>query len=218
MNQDTPLIPASKIHSNQSVNSSKGRWQMFLLLLVCAAPVIASYITFYFIKPSGGKTNYGELVFPVEPAPEVFLMPIVQGKWTLLMARPAQNCEIDEANCLAQLFLMRQVRAAMGKEKSRLQVVWLVSDQAVVSENILKAYDPEIAGVKIIQMPTSGVEREQIDTWLNGHQNPKALQLLDPNGARMMQYPVSKEGPVFNKMRKDIEKLLKWNPTGKTGS
>jgi hypothetical protein len=63
----------------------------------------------------------------------------------------------------------------------------------------------------------AGTEREQLDTWLNSHKNPKALQLLDPSGARMMQYPVSKDGPVFNKMRKDIEKLLKWNSTGKTG-
>jgi len=217
MNQDTPLIPASKLNSNSSVSSKKGRWQMFLLLLVCAAPVIASYITFYFIKPSGGKTNYGELVFPVEPVPTEFLLPKVQGKWTLLMARPAQNCETDEANCLKQLFLMRQVRAAMGKEKSRLQVIWLVSDEAKVSENILKAYDTEVAGVKIIYMPKSGSDREQLENWLNSHQNPRALQLLDPNGARMMQYPVTEDGPVFNKMRKDIEKLLKWNPTGKTG-
>ncbi len=147
MNEDTPLIPASKLNSMPKTNARKGRWQMFLLLMVCAAPVIASYVTFYFIKPTGGQTNYGELVFPVEPVPEEFLLPKVKGKWTLLMARPAQNCETDEENCLKQLFLMRQVRAAMGKEKSRLQVVWLVSDQAVISEKILKAYDPEIANL-----------------------------------------------------------------------
>jgi hypothetical protein len=218
MNEDTPLIPASKINSMPKSNARKGRWQMFLLLMVCAAPVIASYVTFYLIKPTGGKTNYGELVYPVEPVPAEFLLPKVKGKWTLMMARPAQNCETDEENCLKQLFLMRQVRAAMGKEKSRLQVVWLVTDQAPISENILKAYDPEIAGVNIIQLPQDGSDRKQIDAWLNLKQNPNALQLLDPSGARMMQYPVSKDGPVFNKMRKDIEKLLKWNSTGKSGS
>jgi hypothetical protein len=217
MNEDTPLIPASKVNAFSKSSTRKGRWQMFLLLMVCAAPVIASYVTFYLIKPTGGQTNYGELVFPVEPVPEEFLLPKVKGKWTLLMARPAQNCETDEEICLKQLFLMRQVRAAMGKEKSRLQIVWLVSDQAVISEKILNAYDPEIAGVNIIRMPQAGTEREQLDTWLNSHKNPNALQLLDPSGARMMQYPVSKDGPVFNKMRKDIEKLLKWNSTGKTG-
>lgn len=218
MNEDTPLIPASKTNSIPKSNVRKGRWQMFLLLMVCAAPVIASYVTFYLIKPTGGQTNYGELVFPVEPVPAEFLLPKVQGKWTLMMARPAQNCETDEENCLKQLFLLRQVRAAMGKEKSRLQVVWLVSDQGIISDKILKAYDPEIAGVNIIQMPQAGTDREQLDTWLNLQNNPNALQLLDPSGARMMQYPVSKDGPVFNKMRKDIEKLLKWNSTGKIGS
>ena len=104
MNEDTPLIPASKTNSIPKSNVRKGRWQMFLLLMVCAAPVIASYVTFYLIKPTGGQTNYGELVFPVEPVPAAFLLPKVQGKWTLLMARPAQNCETDEENCLKQLF------------------------------------------------------------------------------------------------------------------
>jgi hypothetical protein len=30
-----------------------GRWKMLLLLLVCAAPVIASYFTYYVIRPRG---------------------------------------------------------------------------------------------------------------------------------------------------------------------
>ena len=218
MIEDNPLIPASNTTEGTKTNNAKGRWQMILLLLICASPVIASYVTFYLIKPTGGQTNYGQLIYPVEPVPEEFLMPKVKGKWTLLMARPAKNCEVEEDQCIKQLFLLRQVRTAMGKEKARLQVVWLVTDQAPVSEKILQAYDTEIAGVKILELPANGEVREQINHWLNAHQDANALQLLDPNGARMMQYAVNQDGPEFNKMRKDIEKLLKWNPTGKSGS
>ena len=38
-----------------------GRWKMLAVLLVFAAPVIASYLTYYVIRPEG-RTNYGELV------------------------------------------------------------------------------------------------------------------------------------------------------------
>ena len=52
-----PLIPAN---GSQRIDAAtkRGRIQMILLLLVCAAPVLASYFTFYVIKPQGGKTNW----------------------------------------------------------------------------------------------------------------------------------------------------------------
>jgi hypothetical protein len=33
----------------------------------------------------------------------------------------------------------------------------------------------------------------------------------------MMRFPVEQNAPEFKKMLKDVEKLLKWNPTGKYG-
>jgi hypothetical protein len=38
-----------------------GRLKLFVLLFVCAAPIIASYVTYYIIKPSG-RTNYGAFI------------------------------------------------------------------------------------------------------------------------------------------------------------
>ena len=32
-----------------------GRWQMLLLALVCAAPVIASYFSYYVVRPEGRR-------------------------------------------------------------------------------------------------------------------------------------------------------------------
>jgi hypothetical protein len=34
-----------------------GRWKMLGVLLVCAAPVIASYFTYYVIRPEGRATT-----------------------------------------------------------------------------------------------------------------------------------------------------------------
>ena len=46
-----------------------GRVRMLLVLAVCAAPVIASYLAYFLVRPEG-RTNYGELVEPLRPIPE----------------------------------------------------------------------------------------------------------------------------------------------------
>ncbi len=217
MSKEVPLIPSSESVQRIDAKTSQGRWQMLLLLGICAAPVIASYITFYIIKPEGSKTNYGQLIYPVQEVPESALKKEVYGKWTLLIARPAENCEASEQSCIRLLFLLRQVRASMGKERQRLQIVWLTMDGKEPNEKIKSGYDEEIAGLKTIRLSDDKIERKIILEWLNQNKSEDAIQLLDPNGARMMIYPVSENAPEFSKMRKDIEKLLKWNPTGKYG-
>src|SRR6478735_10020235 len=48
--------------------TASGRLRMLAVLLVCAAPVVASYLTYYVIRPEG-RRNYGELVEPQRPMP-----------------------------------------------------------------------------------------------------------------------------------------------------
>ena len=112
---------------------------------------------------------------------------------------------------------MRQIRTSLGKEKGRLQIIWLNLDSAAVSQKLLEAYDPSVAGVRIIMLPSSQEERARVEEWLNLDNAKNAIQLIDPQGNRMMRFSVNPQLPEFPKMRKDIEKLLKWNPTGKYG-
>jgi hypothetical protein len=50
---------------------TKGRWKLFIVLAVCAAPMIASYLAYYVIKPEG-RTNYGTILDPrLYPMPEL---------------------------------------------------------------------------------------------------------------------------------------------------
>jgi len=105
---------------------------MILLLLACAAPVIASYLAYYVFKPEGGKTNYGTLIQPPQAINPSWLDISFSGKWTLLVARPASECRKGNDACVELLYLMRQVRLALGKEKNRVQLVWVVSDRLPV--------------------------------------------------------------------------------------
>jgi len=215
MYTEKPLIPAS--NSEISVKRKSGAWQMWLIIIIFAAPVIASYVMFYIVKPSGGKTNYGQLVDPVQLAPQESLLPVVYGKWTLVIARPAQTCEQDEDHCLKLLYLMRQVRASLGRELERVQIVIINTDNSQASASFLQAYDEKVAGVKIFNMPGDEASKSNLRRWIDLDNGAEAIQLLDPNGARMMRFPVSSDTPDFKKMRTDLEKLLKWNPTGKYG-
>lgn len=212
-----PLIPAS---SGQSIDAAtkRGRIQMILLLLVCAAPVIVSYFTFYVIKPSGGKTNIGELVYPVQPAPIEILGPTLQGQWTMLIARSSAECKVGQDACVSLLYLMRQVRIAMGRESQRVQLVWLVTDEGAIDPELEKAYDKEVAGFTFMRLPKDAKQREQIKQWLDADGAGSAIHLLDPRADRMMRFKTDQGVPDFKKVSKDLEKLLKWNATGKAKS
>ena len=209
-----PLIPAT---GGQRIDAAtkRGRLQMILLLLVCAAPVLASYFTFYVIKPQGGKTNIGQLVSPVQTMPLDGLDAQIQGKWTLLLARPASECKVGNDACVSLLYLKRQVRVAMGKESQRMQLIWLVTDGEVIDPELQKAYDKEVAGFTFIRMPKDQAQKQKLQQWLKLDNAETAIHLMDPHGDRMMRFATNPNAPDFKKMSKDMEKLLKWNPTGK---
>ena len=123
-----------------------GRWQLLGVLLVCAAPVIASYFTYYVIRPEG-RRNFGELVEPQRPMPAEALVVALDGQprklgelrdqW-LLVSVGAAACDAD---CRNNLYLQRQMREAMGREKERLDWVWLVSDDAALPADIAPALE-----------------------------------------------------------------------------
>ena len=209
------LIPASQTDASViNAQTRRGRIQMLLLLLACAAPVIASYLAYYVFKPEGGKTNFGTLVQPVQDMnPAWFDIPF-DGKWTLLVARPAGECTIKNESCLEALFLMRQLRIAVGRESSRVQLVWVNTDGKAVDPEVLLAYDQKTAGFQIVDLPVDPQLRAQFDAWLNRDGAGQTIQLIDPSPAKMMIFPVTNSPKEFGSMKKDLEKLLRLNRKG----
>lgn len=209
------LIPASQTDASViNAQTRRGRIQMLLLLLACAAPVIASYLAYYVFKPEGGKTNFGALVQPVQDMnPAWFDIPF-NGKWTLLVARPAGECTIKNESCLEALFLMRQLRIAVGRESARVQLVWVNTDGKAVDPEVLLAYDQKTAGFQIVDLPVDPQLRAQFDAWLNRDGAGQKIQLIDPSPAKMMIFPVTNSPKEFGSMKKDLEKLLRLNRKG----
>ena len=73
-------------------NKNKGRWKLLAVILVCAAPIILSYFTYYVIKPQS-RTNYGTILDPRNyPTPKLDALTLdkkpaslddYQGKWAV---------------------------------------------------------------------------------------------------------------------------------------
>lgn len=209
------LIPASQIDASAiNARTRRGRVQMLLLLLACASPVIASYFAYYVIKPEGAKTNFGTLVQPVQELNTAWFDVPFNGKWTLLLARPAGECTIKNESCLEALFLMRQLRVAVGRESGRVQLVWINTDGKPVDPEVLAAYDEQKAGFKILPLPKDPKSNAEFLAWLNQDGAGQKIQLIDPSPAKMMVFPVSSSPKEFGSMKKDLEKLLRLNRKG----
>ncbi|MEA9567888.1 hypothetical protein [Polynucleobacter sp. AP-Nickl1-40-C4] len=209
------LIPASQVDASAiNARTHRGRIQMLLLLLACASPVLASYFAYYVIKPEGGKTNFGTLVYPAQEFNTAWLDAPLQGKWTLLVARPAGECHIKDEKCIEALFLMRQTKVAMGRESERLQLIWVNTDGKPIDPEVLKIYDEKTAGLKVLTLPSDPKQRADFETWLNKEGVGQEIQLIDPSPAKMMYFPVTNSPKEFSSMKKDLEKLLKLNHKG----
>src|SRR6478736_9289113 len=139
----------------------RGRWKMLAVMLVCAAPVIASYFTYYVIRPEG-RRNYGELIEPQRPLPSVTAttldgkpvpLPSLQGQW-LLVSVAGGACD---SACEQHLYLQRQLRESLGRDKDRVDWVWIVPDNVPVREDLKQA----VAAATVLR-----VEAAQLDQWL----------------------------------------------------
>ena len=188
----------------------RGRWKLLLVLLVCASPLIFSYLTYYVIKPTG-RTNYGTLLDPRQyPIPALgtttldgkpLALESYKGKWLMLQAAPGECLQ----PCKDQLVAMRQLRLMTGKDRDRIERVWLVTDDNPLDTMLMKV----IEGTHMLR-----VKPEAINAWLPvepGGAVTDHLYLVDPHGNLMMRFPKSADP---SKVKKDLGKLLKASAIG----
>lgn len=194
-----------------------GRIKMILVLLACAAPVIASYFTYYVVRP-GGRTNHGTLIQPTADLPAAAALPLadLQGRpvdprtlrdqWLLVVVGDG-DCD---ATCERLLYAQRQLRETLGREKDRLDRVWFVTGERPPRPDLL----PALAQATVLHAP-----REALAGWLRpepGQPLSAHLYLVDPMGNWMMRFPASFE-PA--KIRRDMERLLRasasWDRAGR---
>jgi hypothetical protein len=197
--------------------TASGRLRMLLVLLVCAAPVIASYLTYYVVRPQSLR-SFGELILPVAAMPDLqakdlkgqtVALSSLKKQW-LLVSVAGGACP---AECQQNLFLQRQTRAALGRERDRTDWVWLVTDDAPLDAALLVGLKDAIV-LRVPQAEVSQWLKPQAASKLEDH-----LYLVDPNGDWMMRFPAHLQIDQAPKMRKDWDRLLRasvsWDKAGR---
>jgi hypothetical protein len=195
-----------------------GRVKMLLVLLVCAAPVIASYLAFFFYRPASGA-NYSELIVPPRPLPAAAALPLadlqgrpvapsaLEGQW-LLVVVAAGRCDVP---CERALVLQRQLREALGRDRDRVDKIWFVTDDAPLRPEVLAGIGKDTT---VLRVPAKAVE-----AWLApapGQAIGNHLYLVDPMGRWMLRAPPD---PDPSRLKRDLERLLRasvgWDQPGR---
>lgn len=188
----------------------RGRWKLAVLLLVCAAPLVASYLTYYVVKPDG-RTNYGTILDQrAHPVPDMATTTLdgkarslesLKGKW--VMVRVGGGVCLEE--CQRQLWAMRQWRVMQGKNMDRIERAWLITDKEPVDTALIREYDD----VEFLRAPRQAIEQwlpVPADTKLEDH-----IFLIDPQGHLMMRFP---KQPEPRRVFLDLQRLLKASAVG----
>lgn len=197
-----------------------GRWKMLGVLCICAAPVIASYFTYYVVRPEG-RRNYGELINPQRAIPDLTAHTLeggpvslasLKGQW-LLVSVAGADCD---TTCQKHLYLQRQLRESLGKEKDRMDWVWLINDAAT---------PPQVLAPALQKATVLRLDAAALDAWLapaEGHQLAEHLYVVDPMGNWMMRFPAAMDSNGAAKAKRDLERLLRasasWDEAGRPTS
>ena len=111
------------------------------------------------------------------------------------------------------LYLQRQLRESLGREKDRLDWVWLVPDETPVRQALLPA---------LSQATVLRVNGEQLAAWLSpaqGHALTEHLYLVDPLGNLMMRFPASLDTSSAPNAKRDLDRLMRasagWDKPGR---
>lgn len=184
-----------------------GRWKMLAIFAVCAAPVIASYYTYYVIRPEG-RTNYGALVEPMRPVGALGATPehpdglsSLRGHWVMLVAAPAA-CD---AACREHLYDIRQVRLTTGKDRDRVERAWLVLDAADPDPALLAQHEG------LVVLRAAAGQAAGVLAPAEGNEPSDHIYMIDPLGNLMMRFPKNADP---SRMKKDLAKLLRASQVG----
>ena len=190
---------------------NSGRIKFLLIVFIFTVPFVISY---YLSKDyhAGGElqtSNYGFFINPiVELSQSTF--DDYRGenlnvdrhltKWSLIYRMP-KNCS---QRCSDEIYLIRQVNIALGKDMNRLERV-IVLNQTIPSSEVDDL---------VMKYPKAIVVKNNSSTFINEINkitDRYVLLLTDPLGNVILGYDEGFEG---KKLLKDIKKLLKLSKIG----
>lgn len=192
-----------------------------LVLVLLAALFLGGTVIAFVLLQSGWRPartkNHGELVQPARPLSDVELTTLdgtqlrlseLKGKWTLVYFGPADCLK----PCTDNLYKMRQVTAAQGKEAHRVQRLMVVTDTKAL--DWLRYTVKDYPGMRVATGPIDAVRRLATEFAVpagNPLDSLHRVYVVDPLGNLMMSYPADADP---RGMHKDLGLLLKASQIG----
>lgn len=183
-----------------------GHGKLLAMFLACSLPVLLAIFVFFVIKPSG-QASFGELIHPARPMPAVSVLndkaqsielAQLKGQWLLVTVGRAA-CDND---CAQHLFIQRQLREMLNKDKDRVDRVWLLTDDAPINPEV----QPLLADTTLLR-----VSAPVLQAWLGDMSEAEAAQQLfvvDPQGHAMLRMPADMQGKQASAAKNMLQKLL----------
>ena len=132
----------------------------------------------------------------------------LKGQWLLVAVGPS-TCD---SACEKRLYTQRQLREMLGRERDRLDKLWLVTDGGTPAPALL-------AGIESPGMQLLRADPAQLAAWLApeaGQPIEAHLYVVDPMGEWMMRVPVDAEP---SRVKRDLDRLLRasasWDQAGR---
>lgn len=187
--------------SNAGAPRARSTAKLWVVLALCAAPMVASYAAYYLWRPTQ-FVNHGELL-EARPAPDEALTLLegaalrpseLRGEWVLVVADQA----VCDAQCARKLTHIRQVYLAQGRNQDRVERLWLITD-AGKPDAALLALHPELRVARaegsalVASLPA---ERSVADY----------VYVIDPLGNLMMRFDADADPRL---MLRDVSRLLR---------
>ena len=190
---------------------NSGRIKFLLIVFIFTVPFVISYYLSkdYHAGRELQTSNYGSFINPIVELSESTFddysgenLNVNQHltKWSLIYRMP-KNCS---QMCSDEIYLIRQVNIALGKDMNRLERV-IVLNQTIPSSEV---------GDLVIKYPKAIVVKNNSSTFINEINkitDRHVLLLTDPLGNVILGYDEGFEG---KKLLKDIKKLLKLSKIG----
>ena len=203
------------------VTPKAGNARARLLLVLLALLFLSGSVIAFVLLQSGWRPaqtkNYGELVQPARPLANVELdmlggprmqLDELKGKWTLVYFGSAECLR----PCTDNLYKIRQIAAAQGRESHRVQRLMVVTDTTAL--DMLRYTVKEYPGMRVAVGPAAAVRRLAGQFALPAGSPLDSLNrvyIVDPLGNLMMSYPADADP---RRMNKDLGLLLKASQIG----
>ena len=196
-------------------NKTRGRRTLLLLMLIFAAPIVLSLLTWSLWRPAGFG-NHGDLIrtpHVLQPMSmqtldgQEFDLLALEGKWTLVYF---DQGACDET-CRKSLYNMRQIRLGQSKNAYRVRTMLVVREPRQVAMESVKNEYPGMIVVTGSSAQIEAVANQFSTEFGDAFSGGGRLYLVDPLNNLMMTFAADLD-PLD--MLKDLKRLLKVSQIG----